>query len=51
MVRVPQGLRDRLEAAANDRDISMNKIATKAIETYLATLPRADEDPRLQVAE
>lgn len=42
-VRLPEGLHLRLKEAAEDRDVSVNLLVTKALEDYLARLVPADE--------
>lgn len=42
-IRLPTDVRDRLEAAANERDVSMNLLITRAITHYLNQLPNVDE--------
>jgi predicted transcriptional regulator len=42
-VRLPESLHLRLKAAADDRDVSVNLLVTKALEDYLDRLVPADE--------
>lgn len=42
-LRLPVELKERLEAAALERDVSQNLIAERAIERYLDSLPPVDE--------
>lgn len=38
-VQLPTPLADRLEAAANDRDVSKSRLVARAVEKYLDVLP------------
>lgn len=40
-LRLPKTLRDELQRAADARDVSVNYLATKAIDEYLAEHPTA----------
>ena len=42
-LRIPADLRDRFSEAALERDVSMNWLAARALEDYLARLLPADE--------
>lgn len=42
-LRLPAELHDRLSEAADDRDVSINWLMTKAIEEFLDRLIPADE--------
>ena len=42
-IRLPAQLHERLREAADDRDLSMNTLVTKAVEDFLARLIPADE--------
>lgn len=48
-IRIPESLHRMLESASKNRDISMNQLASKAIEKYLRELPRLEDDPRLRI--
>jgi predicted HicB family RNase H-like nuclease len=37
-VRIPEALHERLVAAADERDVSVNYLVTKAVDRYLASL-------------
>ena len=42
-VRLPESLHDRLRDAALERDVSVNLLITRAIESYLDQLPPVDQ--------
>jgi predicted HicB family RNase H-like nuclease len=42
-VRLPASLHDRLRDCALERDVSVNLLVTKAVESYLGQLPPVDE--------
>lgn len=42
-VRLPESLHDRVKEAADDRDVSVNLLVTKALEEYLDRLVPAEE--------
>ena len=42
-MRLPESLHERLCAAARERDVSVNLLVTRAVESYLAQLPPVDE--------
>ncbi len=41
-VRLTAELADRLDAAADERDVSKSRLVARAVEKYLATLPPID---------
>jgi predicted transcriptional regulator len=49
-IRLPESVHDRLRAAADERDISANLIATKAIEQYLDHLKPLESNLGRRVA-
>ncbi|MBS1837744.1 MAG: toxin-antitoxin system HicB family antitoxin [Actinobacteria bacterium] len=42
-VRLPESIHRDLQRVAHDRDVSVNRLVTKAIEEYLDRLPGVDE--------
>ncbi len=42
-VRLPESVHRRLHDAANERDVSVNLLVTRAVIEYLDRLPSADE--------
>lgn len=42
-VRLPEDLRDRLHTAADERDVSVNLLVTRAVTDYLERLRPVDE--------
>lgn len=42
-VRLPEGLHDRLHEAADERDVSVNLLVTRAVSDYLERLRPVDE--------
>lgn len=45
-VRLPEDLHDRLKQAADERDVSVNYLMTKAVDDYLDRLVPAEEAVR-----
>jgi hypothetical protein len=43
-VRLPSSLHDELQTAANERDVSVNFLVTRAVSAYLAQLPPPGAD-------
>lgn len=41
-IRLPASLRDELQAAAAERDVSVNFLVTRAVSDYLQRLPAVD---------
>jgi len=41
-VRIPESLHQRLHQAATDRDVSVNRLVTRAVSDYLDRLPDAN---------
>ncbi len=41
-VRLPESLHDRLRATAEERDVSVNLLVTRAVQAYLAQLEPAE---------
>ncbi len=48
-VRIPKSLHQRLHKAAAERDVSVNRLVTRAVSDYLDRLPDADTslDPQV----
>ncbi len=47
-IRLPTSLRDELQAAAVERDVSVNFLVTRAVLDYLRRLPSVSHEPRGQ---
>jgi hypothetical protein len=45
-IRLPASLRDELQAAALERDVSVNFLVTRAVFDYLRRLPSLSDEPR-----
>ena len=45
-VRLPASLRDELQAAAVERDVSVNFLVTRAVLDYLRRLPSVSDEQR-----
>lgn len=45
-IRLPESLHDRLKAAADDREVSVNYLVVRALDDYLSRLVPADEAVR-----
>ena len=45
-IRLPASLRDELQAAAAERDVSVNLLVTRAVVDYLRRLPSLSDAPR-----
>jgi hypothetical protein len=45
-IRLPASLRDELQAAAAERDVSVNFLVTRAVTDYLRLLPPTGSDER-----
>ena len=45
-VRLPTSLRDELQAAAAERDVSVNFLVTRAVRDYLTRLPPVTDQRR-----
>lgn len=45
-IRLPTSLRDELQAAAAERDVSVNLLVTRAVRDYLGRLPSLRDEPR-----
>ncbi len=45
-IRLPTSLRDELQAAAAERDVSVNFLVTRAVLDYLGRLPALSDEPR-----
>ena len=45
-IRLPTSLRDELQAAAVERDVSVNFLVTRAVLDYLRRLPSITDEPR-----
>lgn len=45
-IRLPASLRDELQAAAVERDVSVNFLVTRAVREYLSRLPAVGEPRR-----
>ena len=45
-IRLPVSLRDELQAAAIERDVSVNFLVTRAVLDYLRRLPKVSDEPR-----
>jgi predicted HicB family RNase H-like nuclease len=45
-VRLPEELHQRLKNAADDRDVSVNRLVIRALDEYLSRLKSAEEDIR-----
>ena len=43
-IRLPASLRNGLESAAFERDVSLNFLVTRAVEEYLSRLPPLDPE-------
>ena len=43
-IRLPSSLRDQLQAAAAERDVSVNLLVTRAVSAYLRRLPPVDDE-------
>lgn len=44
-IRLPASLRDELQAAAVERDVSVNFLVTRAVLDYLRRLPSVSDEP------
>lgn len=44
-IRLPTSLRDELQAAAAERDVSVNLLVTRAVRDYLGRLPSFSDAP------
>jgi predicted transcriptional regulator len=44
-IRLPTSLRDELQAAAAERDVSVNFLVTRAVLDYLGRLPAVSDEP------
>lgn len=47
-IRLPASLRDELQAAALERDVSVNFLVTRAVHDYLRRLPSISDEQRGQ---
>jgi hypothetical protein len=45
-IRLPASLRDELQVAAIERDVSVNFLVTRAVLDYLSRLPSVSDEPR-----
>jgi hypothetical protein len=45
-IRLPASLRDELQAAAVERDVSVNFLVIRAVRDYLRRLPSVGDEPR-----
>lgn len=45
-IRLPASLRDELQAAAVERDVSVNFLVTRAVRDYLSRLPSVGDEQR-----
>lgn len=45
-IRLPRSLRDELQKAAAERDVSVNFLVTRAVHDYLERLPSVGDAPR-----